>query len=168
MSRDARDPSELSVGDGIARYLRRRRADSTESSVEAWKYRLKLFREWAEEAQIESVNELRGYDFDDYYEYRASTVAPVTLEGEMWTLRMFVEYWSGSTPSRAGSTSRCVSPISIPTSGRATPRLTEPGARLAGVLPQLRRRAREATARVPRTCVVHRRSAGSPSRARCP
>ena len=59
MSRDARDPSELSVGDGIARYLRRRRADSTESSVEAWKYRLKLFREWAEEAQIESVNELR-------------------------------------------------------------------------------------------------------------
>jgi len=63
MSRDARDPSELSVGDGIARYLRRRRADSTESSVEAWKYRLKLFREWAEEAKIESVNELRGYDF---------------------------------------------------------------------------------------------------------
>jgi len=30
---------------------------------------------------------------------------------------------ASSTPSRAGSTSRCVSPISIPTSGRATPAL---------------------------------------------
>ena len=92
MSRDSREPSALSVREAIERYLRRRRADSTESSVKAWKYRLKLFREWTEEVQIESVGELRGYDFDDYYEHRASQIAPVTLEGEMWTLRMFVEY----------------------------------------------------------------------------
>ena len=92
MSRGARDPSDLSIRKAVERYLRRRRSDSTDSSVEAWKYRLKLFREWCDGIDLKRVGELRGMDFDEYYELRAAEVAPVTLEGEMWTLRMFVKY----------------------------------------------------------------------------
>lgn len=76
----------------VERYLKRRQSDSTESSVYAWKYRLKLFVEWCEEMDIEVVGDLRGRDLDLYYEDRAADVAPVTLEGEMFTLRKFVEY----------------------------------------------------------------------------
>nr|WP_241988342.1 site-specific integrase [Halorubrum sp. SP3] len=92
MSRERQEPSEMFIRRAIQRYLRRRRSDSTDSSVEAWKYRLKLFREWCYGIDLKRVGELRGLDFDEYYEIRAGEVAPVTLEGEMWTLRMFVKY----------------------------------------------------------------------------
>lgn len=86
------DPSELKFREARDRYLRRRKADSTESSVSGWYYRLKLFCEWAEAVGIERVGELQRYDLDEYYEVRANDVAPVTLEGEMWTLKMFVRF----------------------------------------------------------------------------
>ena len=92
MTRERRDPAEMGFRDAVERYLRRRRADSTDKSVEGWKYRLKLFVEWCEGVGIETVGELRGYDLDEYYEIRSAEVSPVTLEGEMWTLKMFTEF----------------------------------------------------------------------------
>ncbi|EMA67599.1 integrase-like protein [Halorubrum aidingense JCM 13560] len=85
-------PAELSVREAAQRYLRRRRADATDASVKSWKYRLKLFVEWCEGIRLDHVGQLRGYDIDEYYEIRSANVAPATLEGEMWTLRMFAEY----------------------------------------------------------------------------
>lgn len=89
---DRRTPAELSVRDAAQRYLRRRRADATDASVKSWKYRLKLFVEWCEGISLDHVGQLRGYDIDEYFELRSAKVAPATLEGEMWTLRMFAEY----------------------------------------------------------------------------
>lgn len=88
----SRDPGQLPPRKAVERYLRRRRSDSTDSSVTAWKYRLKLFVEWAEGIGIERVEQLQGYDLDEYFELRSSKIAPATLEGEMWTLKKFVEY----------------------------------------------------------------------------
>lgn len=81
----------MSPREAVQRYIRRRRPDSTQKSLEGWKYRLKLFVEWCEGVGIEEIGDLRRYDLDEYYELRAGQVAPVTLEGEMWTLRMFLE-----------------------------------------------------------------------------
>jgi len=92
VTRDRRDPSEMRPRDAARRYLRRRSADSTEKSVHGWEYRLKLFVEWCEGVNIQTVSELRGYDLDEYYEIRSAEVAPATLEGEMWTLKMFFEF----------------------------------------------------------------------------
>jgi len=91
-SRRRRDPGDLTPAEARDRYLRRRRADSTEKSVDGWQYRLKLFVEWCQSVGIERVGELRGYDTDEYYEIRSAEIAPVTLEGEMWTLKMFCEF----------------------------------------------------------------------------
>ena len=85
-------PEEMSVRKAAQRYLRRRRADATEATVKSWKYRLKLFVEWCEGIGLDHVGQLRGYDIDEYYEIRSAKVAPSTLEGEMWTMRMFAEY----------------------------------------------------------------------------
>ncbi|MFB6113616.1 MAG: tyrosine-type recombinase/integrase [Halodesulfurarchaeum sp.] len=86
------DPAELSIREAVDRYLRRRRPDATDRSIEGWYYRLKLFVEWCESVGIETVGDLQRYDLDEYYEMRSSEVAPVTLEGEMWTLTMFMEF----------------------------------------------------------------------------
>lgn len=86
------DPSDLKPRVAKDRYLRRRAADSTEESLEGWLYRLKLFVEWCENLNIETVGELRGYDMDQYFEKRSAEVAPSTLESEMWTLKMFCRF----------------------------------------------------------------------------
>jgi integrase len=86
------NPADLSPRKARDRYLRRRKADSTDKSVSGWAYRLKLFVEWCESVGIEQVGELRGYDIDEYYEIRSAEIAPATLEGEMWTLKMFMEF----------------------------------------------------------------------------
>ncbi|PSP38302.1 integrase [Halobacteriales archaeon QH_7_65_31] len=93
MSRDrTRDPGAMGMYGAIERYLRQREVDSESSSLSTWRYQLKLFAEWTEKIGIEQVGELRGYDIDDWYSMRASEVAPSTLEGEMWTLKMFVKF----------------------------------------------------------------------------
>ncbi|MFP8891504.1 tyrosine-type recombinase/integrase [Natrialbaceae archaeon A-CW2] len=86
------DPSEFTPREAARRYLRRREPDSTEGSLSGWEYRLKLFVEWCEAIGIETVGQLRRYDLDEYYELRASEVAPATLEGQMWTIKRYVEF----------------------------------------------------------------------------
>jgi site-specific recombinase XerD len=86
------DPENLTPHEARERYLRRRSSDSTEKSVHAWEYRLKLFVEWCHDVGIETVGELTGYDLDEYFELRSSEVAPATLEGEMWTLKQWCEF----------------------------------------------------------------------------
>lgn len=94
MSRRRRrpDPEDFTPREATQRYLRRREADATEGSLHSWEYRLKLWVEWCESVGIETVGELRPYDMDEYYEIRASDVAPATLEGEMWTLTKLAEF----------------------------------------------------------------------------
>lgn len=91
-SRNRPDPGEWTPRQAVQRYLQRRKADSTEGSLDGWKYRLKLFVEWCESVGIEAVGQLQPYDMDEYYDLRAGEVEPVTLEGEMWTLSSFAEF----------------------------------------------------------------------------
>jgi site-specific recombinase XerD len=100
--RDRRDPSTDTPHEAIQKYLNRRRVDATDSSVEAWSGRLKLFAEWLDEVAIEEIGELRGYDLDEYFDHRAASIEPVTLEGEMWTLRMFLEFCEDREAVSAG------------------------------------------------------------------
>jgi site-specific recombinase XerD len=86
------DPSELTPRDAVKRYLNRRAADATDSSLGTWHYRLKLWCEWCEGVGIETVGELTGYDLDQYYGVRAGELAGATLEGEMWTLKMLIRF----------------------------------------------------------------------------
>ena len=90
--RERPEPEDLTPREARDRYLRRRRPDSTEQSISGWEYRLKLFIEWCEEVGLEHVGDLRGFDLDEYYEHRSAEIAPATLEGEMWTLKMFCRF----------------------------------------------------------------------------
>jgi len=91
-TRRREDPSELTPREASRRYLRRREADSTEKTVSGMEYRMKIFVEWCESVGIAEVGELRPYDIDEFNEVRSATVEPVTLEGEMHTLKSLCEF----------------------------------------------------------------------------
>jgi len=90
--RQRTDPAEWEPAEAAHRYLRRRRADASEKSIDGWQYRLKLFTEWCESVGIQYVGDLKRYDLDEFYELRSAEIEPVTLEGEMYTLQTFVEF----------------------------------------------------------------------------
>ncbi|WP_353634585.1 tyrosine-type recombinase/integrase [Halobacterium sp. NMX12-1] len=90
--RRRRDPSDLTPREAKERYLRRRRTDSTEKSVQGFHSRLKLFVEWCEGVGITRIGDLQPYDINEYYDIRSGDVAPSTVEGEMYTLKKFCEF----------------------------------------------------------------------------
>jgi site-specific recombinase XerD len=92
VSRDRPNPEDLKIRDARDRYLRRRRPDAADRSLHTWQYRLKLFADWCESVGIIRVGDLKRYDLDEFYEFRSADIAPATLEGEMWTLKMFIRF----------------------------------------------------------------------------
>lgn len=89
----SRDPSNLSPRDAVERYLDRRRTELTEGSVQAYRYRLKLWVEWCQREGITSVSEFSGWVLEQYEAYRSGKgLAPTTLRSEMMTLKGHMEY----------------------------------------------------------------------------
>ncbi|MFC4541069.1 site-specific integrase [Halosolutus amylolyticus] len=79
--------------DAWHRYLDGRRTEITEETASTYHYRLKLFVEWCEENEIETVSELTGWALNQYESARSGDgVAATTLHNEMETLESFVEY----------------------------------------------------------------------------
>lgn len=89
------DPGQMTPREAKERYLRRRRSDATRKSVEGFHGRLKLFVEWCEAVGITTVENLEPYDVNEYYDVRSGDVAPSTLEGEMYTLKKYIEFLEG-------------------------------------------------------------------------
>jgi len=90
--RERREPSERTPRQAKKRYLARRRNDATEATVKAFHGRLKLFVEWCEGVGIATVGDLKPYDVNDYFDLRSGEAAPSTVEGEMYTLKGFIEF----------------------------------------------------------------------------
>ncbi len=87
------NPSELSPREARQRYIDRRRTELTEGSISTYHYRLKLWVEWCEEQDIETVGDLSGWIFDEYEAMRSGEdLAASTLHSEMETLKDHVEY----------------------------------------------------------------------------
>lgn len=92
MNREREQPGEWSPRRAAQRYLKRRRADSADSTVYSLKYRLKLFVEWLEGIRIGEIGQLAPLDLDEYYDLRSGKVKPVTLSNEMKSIRGFLQY----------------------------------------------------------------------------
>lgn len=70
-----------------------RQTELTESSLQTYSYRLKLWTEWCEEQEIETVGELNGWVFEQYQSHRSGVgVSPSTLHNEMETLKDHIAY----------------------------------------------------------------------------
>ena len=86
-------PEDLSPRKAWQRYLDARSPETTSQSQKTYHYRLKLWVEWCEANQIETVSELNGWVFESFKQDRAGAgLAPTTLQGEMQTLKNYVQF----------------------------------------------------------------------------
>lgn len=93
MSRQRRDPADLSIEEACDRFLRRKRGGLAEATVKEYGYRLNRFREFCDQEGIETAGDLHPLDFDDYLAYReALGVKPVTIHSHFKTIREWVDF----------------------------------------------------------------------------
>lgn len=87
------DAPNLSPREARDRYLDHRRTEASASSVKSWRYRLKHFVEWAEERDIDGMADVTGWTLEEYETYRrGADVSSATLNGEMQTVKNWLEY----------------------------------------------------------------------------
>ena len=84
----------LAPEDGMSLYLQHRESELSSETLKSHKYRLKEFVKWCDEQEIYNLNELSGRDLHSYRVYRQeeSDLKPVTLRGQLSTLRMFMQF----------------------------------------------------------------------------
>jgi site-specific recombinase XerD len=73
-------------------YLAEREPDCTEKTLQNQRYRLEQFRAFCAEQGLENMNALTGRNIHRYRVWRSKDIKPVTLQGELQTLRVFLEF----------------------------------------------------------------------------
>jgi site-specific recombinase XerD len=73
-------------------YLRDRRADLAEETIESYRYKLTRFIEWCGKEGLDNLNDLSGRNLMEFKQYRAKDLNPVSLKGQLDTLRAFVRF----------------------------------------------------------------------------
>lgn len=89
------DLEPLAPEDGVSLYLQHREGEVSEQTLSSHRYRLKQFVQWCEEEkEIHNLNELSGRDLHGYRVYRREEddLEPVTLQGQLSTVRVFLEF----------------------------------------------------------------------------
>jgi len=88
------DLQPLGVQDGIDRFLRHYESSVGDSTMANARTRLRHFKEWAEEVDIENLNELTGRDLADFVAWRRDDIAAITLQKQLSTVRIALRYWA--------------------------------------------------------------------------
>jgi len=83
---------DLTPEEAIERYLDKRRTDATDHTVQTYHYRLKQFRQWCEEQEIESMQDLDGWLIEQFEAARRSDLSLVSLNGQMMALKQLLDY----------------------------------------------------------------------------
>lgn len=88
------DLDPLSPEDGVSLYLQHRKGEVSEQTLSSHEYRLNQFVEWCKKEDIHNLNDLVGRDFHSYRVYRRKEddLKPVTLQGQLSTLRVFLKF----------------------------------------------------------------------------
>ena len=88
------DLEPLAPEAGVDLYLDHRRGEVSEETLSSHRYRLEQFIDWCEDQEIHNLNELTGRDLHSYRVHRreADDLKPVTLQGQLSTLRVFLEF----------------------------------------------------------------------------
>lgn len=97
--------------DAVEAYLADRKHDLAASSHENHGYRLERFLEWCEANDLDNMNEVTGKRLHEFKQYRAEDLAPVMLNYQLGTLRIFLRFCE-----RLDVTPECISErLSMPT-----------------------------------------------------
>ena len=93
------DLEPLDPETAVEMYVTARQDELSEATINAQEYRLEAFLQWCREDGIENLNELSGRDMYAYRVWRREghgedrgEIAPVTLRGQMATIRAFLGF----------------------------------------------------------------------------
>jgi site-specific recombinase XerD len=80
----------------VSLYLQHREGEVSEETLSSHRYRLERFTEWCEKEEIHNLNDLTGRNLHSYRVYRREEedLKPVTLQGQLSTLRVFLRFCS--------------------------------------------------------------------------
>lgn len=84
----------LGPEEGIEQFLRQRKPALRESSYRNATTRLRFFKEWCEEREIDNLNNLTGRLLADFVAWRRQDVKPVTVQKQLSTIRMALRFWA--------------------------------------------------------------------------
>lgn len=84
----------LEPEEGIEQFLRHRKPSLRESSYRNAQTRLRFFREWCEERDIDNLNNLTGRLLADFVAWRREDVKPVTVQKQLSTIRVALRFWA--------------------------------------------------------------------------
>lgn len=85
-------PEEFTISQACERFLEDKRVDVAEATVTDYKYRLEQFAAWCADQGIETVSDLTPFHIDEFRRYRARSLAPTTLKGQMVALNQLFQY----------------------------------------------------------------------------
>lgn len=90
----------MSPDEAVNRYFKDRENELSKTTKREYGYRLNAFTEWCEKVDLDNMNELTALDVQNFKEWRAGSVKHITLKGDMWTVRSFIEFCEhiGVTP----------------------------------------------------------------------
>jgi site-specific recombinase XerD len=91
-------------------YLAERDPELSEKSLQNQNYRLSQFVEFCEEHAIDDMNTLTGRDIHRYRVWRSEDIKPVTLQGELQTFRVFLEFCASIDAVEQGLREKVVLP----------------------------------------------------------
>lgn len=78
--------------EAVGLYLRDRRTELAEETIESYGYKLTRFVEWCEQEDIDNLNELSGRYLLEFKQSRSEHLNPVSLKGQLDTLRAFIRF----------------------------------------------------------------------------
>ncbi|WP_254535356.1 tyrosine-type recombinase/integrase [Halomarina litorea] len=73
-------------------YLTDRQAELAAETLSSYEYKLSHFTEWCEREDVGNLNDLTGRKLLQFKQDRATHLAPVSLKGQMDTLRSFIRF----------------------------------------------------------------------------
>jgi site-specific recombinase XerD len=87
------DPDDLTLGEAIDRWLRKRQTDATDETIRGYRSRMDQFLKWTAEHDLETIGDLDAWTLDEYQlDLRDQGYAPTTVKSRLNTVRLWVEY----------------------------------------------------------------------------
>lgn len=96
----------------VEQYLESRRYESAASTVQNHRYRLKQFLRWCAETEFDDMREMDGRLAEEYKHWRRTEadLAPVTIEMQMRTFRVFLKWCESNEYVKPGVAEKIIIP----------------------------------------------------------
>lgn len=104
----------LAPREALGMYLEARQHELSTETIRNQGYRLESFVDWCEDEGIENLNDLSARDINDFRQHRLDEVEPITLKGQLQTLRKYLEFAASIDAVEDGLRERVLLPVVDP------------------------------------------------------